>query len=50
MQEEDLVMLNSLAKQEVEEEAIKTARRERARAEAAWMKEVTSEFVTFEIY
>ena len=39
-QEEDLKLLQQLQKQEQEDMAIQTARKERARADASWMKQV----------
>ena len=45
VQEADQRLLARLAEQEAQDQHIQSARREKARADAAWMKKVSSAFV-----
>lgn len=45
VQQADQKLLARLAEQEAQDQHIQSARREKARADAAWMKKVSSTFV-----
>jgi len=47
VQEADQRLLTRLAEQEAQDQHIQSARREKARADAAWMKQVSRVFVCF---